>query len=77
MFIDPIQDDFDRLQEEIQQGPIYPNVTAEEIRNHLASRYEFSKKMPLDEVIADRSSCNIGPVVPPVHRSETLYGACA
>jgi glutamate/tyrosine decarboxylase-like PLP-dependent enzyme len=53
MFIDSSQDDFERLQEEIQQGPIYTNVTAEEIQRYLGSRYEFSKKMPLDEVIAD------------------------
>ncbi len=53
MVIDQIQSEFERLQEEIQQGPIVPNVTPEEIRVYLASRYDFSKTMALEEVIAD------------------------
>lgn len=53
MTIDEIRDNFEKLQGEIEQGPIVPNVTAEEIRSYLASRYDFSKKMALDEVVAD------------------------
>lgn len=53
MLINDIQDDFTRVQEEIQHGPIVPNVTPEEIRGYLASRYDFCRMMPLDEVIAD------------------------
>ncbi|MGC2163420.1 MAG: pyridoxal-dependent decarboxylase [Silvibacterium sp.] len=53
MVIDQLRSDFERLQEDLQQAPILPNVTAEEIRSHLASRYDFGKKMTLDEVILD------------------------
>jgi len=53
MVIDEIQHDFAGLQDEIQQGVIFPSVAPEEIRSHLASRYDFSKSMALDEVIAD------------------------
>jgi glutamate/tyrosine decarboxylase-like PLP-dependent enzyme len=53
MFIDQIRDDFERVESAIADGPIYPNVTAEEIRNYLTSRYDFSQTMSLDEVIAD------------------------
>lgn len=53
MLIDEIQSEFARLQTEIEQGPIVPNVTPEEIRNHLTSRYDFSKIMALEEVVAD------------------------
>ncbi len=53
MLTDQLQSEFTRVQEQIQQGPIVPNVTAEEIRRHLASRFDFSRAMPLDEVISD------------------------
>jgi glutamate/tyrosine decarboxylase-like PLP-dependent enzyme len=53
MMIDEIRNDFERLQEDLQQGPIVPNVTAEEIRSYLASRYDFRREIPLDEVITD------------------------
>jgi glutamate/tyrosine decarboxylase-like PLP-dependent enzyme len=53
LVIDEIQSDFARLQTEIQQGPIVPNVTPEEIRSYLTSRYDFKKTMALEEVIAD------------------------
>ncbi len=51
--IDEIRNDFTKLQDELLKGPIYPNVTPEEIRCHLASRYDFTKAMALDEVVAD------------------------
>jgi glutamate/tyrosine decarboxylase-like PLP-dependent enzyme len=53
MVIDEIRDDFARLESEIAKGPIVPNVTQEEIRSYLTSRYDFKKSMTLDEVIAD------------------------
>ena len=40
------------LEREIENGPIVPKVTPEEIRNHL-SRYDFAKPVPLEEVVAD------------------------
>jgi aromatic-L-amino-acid decarboxylase len=53
MVINEIRDEFAGLQEEIREGPIVPDVAVEEIRNYLASRYDFSKNMALDEVIND------------------------
>jgi len=37
----------------IADGPIVPDVTAEEIRTYLQSRYDFKRSMSLDEVVAD------------------------
>jgi glutamate/tyrosine decarboxylase-like PLP-dependent enzyme len=53
MIVDTIQDHFVRVQSEIASGPVLPNVTAEEIRTYLSSRYDFQKTMSLDEVVAD------------------------
>jgi glutamate/tyrosine decarboxylase-like PLP-dependent enzyme len=53
MVIDEIRSDFTQLQSDIANGPILPTVTAEEIRSYLASRYDFTGKLPLEEVIAD------------------------
>jgi glutamate/tyrosine decarboxylase-like PLP-dependent enzyme len=53
MLIEAIQGEFEGLQEKIEQGPIYPNVAPEEIRSYLASRYDFTKTMPLEEVVSD------------------------
>src|SRR6202451_58775 len=53
MLIDEIRSDFTQLQVDIANGPILPTVTAEEIRSYLASRYQFQKELPLDEVIQD------------------------
>ena len=53
MLIHDIRSDFASLQEEMEHGPIFPDVTAEEIRSYLSSRFDFSKPMPLEEVIAD------------------------
>ena len=41
------------LERDIANGPIVPIVTPEEIRRHLTSRYDFSKPVALDEVVAD------------------------
>ena len=53
MMIDGIRSDFEKLQEELLAGPIYPNVTSEEIRQHLTSRYDFEKGMSLEGIVAD------------------------
>lgn len=50
---DSIRSDFAAAETAIADGPIVPNVTAEEIRAHLESRFDFKHGMPLDEVIAD------------------------
>jgi glutamate/tyrosine decarboxylase-like PLP-dependent enzyme len=51
--ISEIESDFAKLQDELLEGPIYPNVTPEEIRCLLASRYDFAKAKALDEVVSD------------------------
>ena len=53
MVIDELRCDFAQLQSDIANGPILPTVTAEEIRAYLASRYDFKRTLPLEEVIAD------------------------
>lgn len=53
MKIDEIRSDFERIQEELLAGPIYPDATPEEIREHLTSRYDFEKGMRLDEIVVD------------------------
>src|SRR5438309_11729771 len=42
-----------RLEDDIANGPIVPNVMPDEIRGYLASRYDFTTPLALDEVIAD------------------------
>jgi glutamate/tyrosine decarboxylase-like PLP-dependent enzyme len=37
----------------IDNGPITPEISPEEIRRHLASRFDFSKPSDLNEVIAE------------------------
>jgi len=51
--LDAIRDAVTTLQSDIAAGPITPHVTPDEIRNYLASRYDFKKAAPLDEVVAD------------------------
>jgi glutamate/tyrosine decarboxylase-like PLP-dependent enzyme len=53
MMIDEFRDEFERLEAEIAHGPIVPNVTPDEIRKYLASRYDFSKPMTIEQVVAD------------------------
>ena len=53
MHFDQIRDEFAKLESEIADGPIVPNVTPDEIRAHLGSRYDFKQTIALDEVIAD------------------------
>jgi aromatic-L-amino-acid decarboxylase len=42
-----------QLEAEIAGGPIVPVVAPQEIRTHLASRYDFAKPLALDDVSAD------------------------
>jgi glutamate/tyrosine decarboxylase-like PLP-dependent enzyme len=51
MRFDQIRDEFATIESKIEDGPIVPNVTAEEIRTYLDSRFDFKRAMPLDEVI--------------------------
>jgi len=53
MFIDEFRDEFERQLAEIASGPIVPNVTPGEIRDYLATRYDFRQPNALEEVVAD------------------------
>ena len=53
MKIDEVRNEFSRVQAEIANGPLIPHVAADEIRSYLASRYDFKKSIPLEEVVAD------------------------
>jgi glutamate/tyrosine decarboxylase-like PLP-dependent enzyme len=53
MVIAAIRDAVEKLESGIASGPIVPNVTAQQIRGYLASRYDFSKPLPLEDVGAD------------------------
>src|SRR6266436_9032127 len=53
MVIDEIGCDCEQLQTDIANGPILPNVTAEEIRKYLSARYDFKRAQPLEDLIAD------------------------
>ena len=53
MVIDQLESDFEQLQVDIADGPILPNVTAEEIRSYLCSQYDFKQPLPLEDVVAD------------------------
>src|SRR5262249_6194903 len=53
MQIEQLQHEFERVQADLADGPILPSVTVDEIRAHLASRYDFNKDLPLDEVVKD------------------------
>jgi glutamate/tyrosine decarboxylase-like PLP-dependent enzyme len=53
MDIDPIRDEFAKVESAIADGPLVPHVTAAEIRAYLGSRFDFKQALPLDEVVAD------------------------
>ena len=44
---------FEAAKTAIDNGPIYPNVTQEEVRDHLRSRYDFAEPVPLESVVDD------------------------
>ncbi len=50
--MDRFKAEFDSVEAVIDDGPIYPEVTAAEIRNHLA-RYDFQHEVSLEEAAAD------------------------
>ena len=53
MQFEQLQDEYERVQADLADGPILPSVTVDEIRSYLASQYHFQKELPLDEVIQD------------------------
>lgn len=53
MLIDALQSEFIKLQAEARSGPLYPNVTASEIREHLGTYYDFDQSRCLEDVVAD------------------------
>jgi aromatic-L-amino-acid decarboxylase len=53
MDIDGLRSIVATLEGQIANGPIVPNVTPQEIRSYLSSRYDFTKPMALDDVTAD------------------------
>src|SRR6266545_725653 len=53
MAFDEIRSVAAKLEADIASGPIVPTVTPQEIRDYLASRYDFTKPLALDDVIAD------------------------
>jgi len=53
MLIEDIRNAFDVRERHIDCGPITPEVGPEEIRAHLAARYDFAKAVPLEEIVAD------------------------
>src|SRR5256885_4753892 len=42
-----------KVEADIAGGPIVPTVTPQEIRSYLASRYDFTKPLGLDDICAD------------------------
>src|SRR5438045_6760608 len=53
MTFDEIRLNVAALESDIADGPIVPAVAPEEIRAHLASRYDFKQPADLDDVVAD------------------------
>src|SRR5438093_6343433 len=53
MAFDQIQSVVAQLERDIANGPIVPAVAPHEIRSYLASRYDFTKPMALDDVTGD------------------------
>ena len=53
MIFDDLRSAFASVESDIARGPIVPTVTPQEIRTHLASRYDFTQPMALEDVGAD------------------------
>src|SRR3989442_13663564 len=53
MAFDEIRSMAAKLESDIANGPIVPTVTPAEIRRHLAARYDFTKPLAVDDVVAD------------------------
>jgi aromatic-L-amino-acid decarboxylase len=53
LHIDQIRDEFTTVEAAIAAGPIVPDVSAAEIRDHLQSQYDFKQSIVLEDVVAD------------------------
>jgi glutamate/tyrosine decarboxylase-like PLP-dependent enzyme len=53
MNVDGLRDAASAIEHVIADGPIVPAVSPDEIRRHLASRYDFAAPAPLEEIVAD------------------------
>jgi aromatic-L-amino-acid decarboxylase len=53
MAFNELRETIAKVEADIAAGPVVPHVTPEQVRNYLASRYDFHEKMPLDDAIAD------------------------
>jgi glutamate/tyrosine decarboxylase-like PLP-dependent enzyme len=53
MAFDGVRSAVSKLQRDIADGPVVPVVTPQEIRGYLTSRYDFTKPVALDDVVAD------------------------
>jgi glutamate/tyrosine decarboxylase-like PLP-dependent enzyme len=53
MQIEQLRHEYERVRADIADGPILPAVTADEIRGHLAGRYDFRNELPLEDVVRD------------------------
>src|SRR5437899_7083758 len=53
MAFDQIRNVVAKLESDIASGPIVPVVTPQEIRSYLASRYDVTKPLALDDIVAD------------------------
>jgi aromatic-L-amino-acid decarboxylase len=53
MLINSLREECATLASTLAAGPIYPDVTANQIRAYLGSRYDFAQSMKLEEVTSD------------------------
>ncbi|MGA8043310.1 MAG: aminotransferase class V-fold PLP-dependent enzyme [Terracidiphilus sp.] len=53
MLTDAIEGAFAAVEETIRSGPVYPQVSPEEIRQHLRSHYAFARPTSLEDLAAD------------------------
>jgi glutamate/tyrosine decarboxylase-like PLP-dependent enzyme len=51
-----IEGAFTALEETIRSGPVYPQVSPEEIRQHLHARYSFAQALSLEDIATDVES---------------------
>lgn len=51
--LDTLRSEFSKLQRDFLEGPIYPEVTASELRDHLSAHYPFDHSLELEDILAD------------------------
>src|SRR5579872_1866095 len=51
--LDDVRRVFAKLECDISNGPVVPNVTPQEIRSYLTLRYDFRKPLALNDIVAD------------------------